>query len=72
MGGGNALAQNRRFSLPCKKFPDKGHAIKGLVDSNGWDLEPFGPAKRSGPSLLSLVGYKSMKAYLKSPLDFKP
>ena len=34
---------------------DKGHAIKGLVVSNSWDLEPWDLAKRSGPRLLSTV-----------------
>ncbi len=31
---------------------DKGRAIKGLVGYNNWD---FGPAKRSGPRLLSNI-----------------
>ncbi len=36
-------------------LPDKGHAIKGLVVCNSWDLEPWGPANRSDPRLLSTV-----------------
>ena len=34
------------------ELPDKGRAIKGLVVCNIWDL---GPAKWSGPRLLSTV-----------------
>ena len=36
-------------------LPDKGRAIKGMVVCNNWDLETFGPSKRSGPRLLSAV-----------------
>ena len=34
-------------------LPDKGRTIKGLVVCNDWNLN--GPAKRSGPRLLSTV-----------------
>ncbi len=33
-------------------LPGKGCTIKELVDCNDWDLEPFGPAKRSDPRLV--------------------
>ena len=36
----NALAQNRRNSLPCTELPDKSRAIKELLVGNGWDLDP--------------------------------
>ncbi len=38
------------------RLSDKGCVIKGLVVYNSKDLEPLdGPAKRSGPRLLSTV-----------------
>ena len=36
-------------------LPDKGHAIKGLVVCNNWDLEPLEPAKRSGTEVLIVL-----------------
>ncbi len=36
-------------------LPDKGRAIKGLVVCNSWGSRALGPAKRSGPRLLSTV-----------------
>ncbi len=45
-------------------LPDNGSAITGLVVCNGWDLELFGPAKRSGPRLVSTVtGYEVLCKY---------
>ena len=44
MSRGNAMAPNRRNSLPCTvrtSIPDKGRAIKVLVVCNNWDLEPL-------------------------------
>ena len=36
-------------------LPDKDRAIKGLVVCNSWNQDPLGPAKSSGPYLLSTV-----------------
>ena len=33
------------------RLKDKGHAVKGLLIYNSWDVSAFGPAERSGPSL---------------------
>ncbi len=42
MRRGNALAPNRRNSLPCTvRTSSKGRATKGLVVCNNWDLEPL-------------------------------
>ncbi len=50
MSRGNALAQTEATQYHAQLgLPDKGRAIKGLVVCNTWDLEPLGPAKRSGP-----------------------
>ena len=52
--GGNALALNRRNSLPCTvRISRQGSCNKKLFEI----VRPraFGPAKRSGPRLLSTV-----------------
>ena len=51
MSSGNALAPNRRNSVPCI-----GRAIKVLVVCNSWDLEP-----------LDLLNGLALRCYQPSP-----
>ena len=67
MSRGDALASNRRNSIPCSLLglPDKGRAIKGLVVCNSWDLEPLdllnGLALGMTRNNLVLRGFKTFK-----------
>ena len=52
MSKGKALVQNRRIHA---QLGLPGLAIQVVVVCTGLEIEPFGPAKWSGPRLLSTV-----------------